>query len=218
MTFVTVTTWKHVKTFDDLVRVNAAFVRGDLELSPYSYGPLNRDSLPLVPNLLALHQLGLVTTSGQSNECIYGQSTDWKDYFDSEQKPYISFTMLKTDAGTKLICELMKSDNFIIKVTDSTTEEVETNMPTEKYNVTRDRSAEALDKLVESPWREFTNLWKTHPGLLENDWPDHIVGFLRPVAVSVDVAMKEYGKGDLESELLTICRAVGMQPIFDIGE
>lgn len=216
MTFVK---WKRVKTFDDLVRVNAAFVRGDLKRSPYHAGPLMPDSLPLVPNLLALHRLGLVTTSGQSNECKYCQPTRRGDrYFDSEQKPYIEFTMLKTEAGTKLIHELMNSDKFIIKVTDGVTDEVKTNMPIDKYNVTRDRSAEALDKLVETPWREFTNLWRIHPGLLEHDWPDHIVDFLRDTAVSVDVAMKEYGKGDLEKELLDICQAVGMQPIIDIAE
>lgn len=215
MTFVK---WERVKTFDDLVRVNAAFVRGDLKRSPYHCSPLMPDSLPLVPNLLALHRLGLVTTCGQSNECKYGKPTRGGDrYFDSEQKPYISFTMLKTEAGTKLIDELMNSDNFIISVTDGATGEVETNMATEKYNVTRDRSAEALDKLVETPWREPTNLWWSRC-LLENDWPDHIVELLWDMAVSVHVAMKEYGKGDLESELLQICRTVGMQPTFDIGE
>ena len=217
MTFVK---WKRVKTFDDLVRVNATFVRGKLKLSPYSCGPLMPDSLPLVPNLLALHQFGLVTTNGQSNECRYDQLTRGGDrYFESEQKPYIRFTMLKSEAGTKLISELMDSDRFIIIVTDGTTEEVETNMAEsiEKYNVTRDRSSAAtLKELKEIPWREFTNLWR-RPGYLEDDWPNHIVDFLRDTAVSVDVAMKEYGKGDLESELLQICQAVGMQPTFDIG-
>ena len=221
MSFAFFTEWKHVRSFDDLVRVNASFVRGELQYSPYSCGPLMPDSQPLVPNLLALHQFGLVTTNGQSNECKHGRLTRCGDnYFDSEQKPYLCFTMLKSEDGTKLINEVLNSDRFVMKVTDSKTGRVDSNMSTsiKRYNVTRDRSAPSLDKLVETPWREFTNLWRNDPDLPEDSWPDHIAHFLQDKAVCVDVAMKVYGTGDLESELLTICKAVGMQQTFDIGQ
>lgn len=212
--------WTHVKTFEDLVRRNAAFVSGDLRHTPYSAGPLMPDSLPLVPNLLALHQFGLVTTCGQSKECKFGQLTVCgSHYYDSEQKPYISFTMLKTAAGTKLINELMNSNTFVVIVTDGATGGVDCNMPkfTKRYNVTRARSAESLESLADAAWDECTNLWSTPPHVLETDWPDHICDFLCPTAVSVDLAMKEYGKGDLESELVAICQAVGLHSEFDIG-
>lgn len=221
MPFAVFAEWKHVRSFDDLVRVNASFVRGELQYSPYSCGPLMPDSLPLIPKLLALHQFGLVTTNGQSNECKYGQPTRSGDkYFDSEQKPYLCFTMLKSEGGRKLIKELMDSDKFVVKVTDSETDQIDSNMSTsiKRYNVTRDRSAPSLDDLVETPWREFTNLRRHDPDLPEDDWPRHIVDFLHDIAVCVNIAMKVYGTGDLESELLTICKAVGMQPIFDIGQ
>lgn len=224
--------WSHVKTFEDLVETNALFVRGDLESAPYHASPLMPDSVPLIPNLLRLHARGIVTTNGQSSKCTYGKhvSHTWESegnscgnwYYDQEQKPYVDFIMLKAPlSNTRFIDLLMQNDKFVAKVTDFELQKLWSNFSPRGgqhiYNLTRDRSNNLLEELPNTAWRNCTNLHLNDLDSLEWTWPYHIADMLRTSVISVEVAMKQYGRGDLERELLQLCDIAGVAESYQFS-
>ncbi|GKT67145.1 hypothetical protein ColTof4_13536 [Colletotrichum tofieldiae] len=60
--------WKKAKDWDALVDLNAEFIKLSADgiqdvYTPYHLGPLDPESLELVPALLRLHEYGILTTN-----------------------------------------------------------------------------------------------------------------------------------------------------------
>lgn len=57
--------WDQVTTFQELVVVNTAFILGLVDMTPYHAGPLDPETLPLVPKIALLNTLGFVSINSQ---------------------------------------------------------------------------------------------------------------------------------------------------------
>ena len=96
--------WVSICSYEDLLRINSKFIRGELENTPYCCGPLESDSILLRDKLLEMHKYLMFTTNGQGGLLIHGHfiSDTWTNregkscgnwYCDSEQKGYVDFYM-----------------------------------------------------------------------------------------------------------------------------
>lgn len=58
--------FRKVRTWGDLLRVNISFLKGEVLWTPYHFGPLEPDSVPLTGKLIALHKQGFLSVNGQA--------------------------------------------------------------------------------------------------------------------------------------------------------
>lgn len=57
--------WEDAECFEDLLALNAAYLRGDLPETPVNFGPLSAESALIIDELVALNAAGIFTTSSQ---------------------------------------------------------------------------------------------------------------------------------------------------------
>lgn len=60
--------WKACEGFDQLIELNRKYLRGEIESTPYHLGPIKTETVPLVQDLLQLHDRRLLTTNSQPFE------------------------------------------------------------------------------------------------------------------------------------------------------
>jgi hypothetical protein len=58
-------TFRSVQTYTDLLQANIAFLEGQLLQSPYHLGPIDEETVPLLPKLTQLNRLGFLTVNSQ---------------------------------------------------------------------------------------------------------------------------------------------------------
>jgi hypothetical protein len=82
--------WRNIKTLEEFFYCNKEFIKGNIYGSCYHLGPLCEDSLPLVPDLIQLHDKGFLTTDGQGSLLTYDKYIPKMNYFlSAEQRPYL---------------------------------------------------------------------------------------------------------------------------------
>jgi hypothetical protein len=75
--------YKSVKSFADLLRMNAAYLKGQRTFTCYTYAPLQKETEPLVPALLELHARGILTMTSQPGTLrTAGSPKDQRSYLD----------------------------------------------------------------------------------------------------------------------------------------
>lgn len=182
--------WNKVKTYEDLIDANVAFIRNTDEVacSPYHFAPLEPDSRALVENLVTLHtKYKLVTVNGQSSAC---------DKY-SRQKAYVCFYIEKNVASEALIKRMVESDKMVVYAFDNETKKsFSTEGATSPYVVTEDKDTHG--------WSAYTSI-DIDEDNLENDWQGfaNIQGLLKN-SFYVCAAHKKWCEGDIETTLLTI--------------
>jgi hypothetical protein len=147
-----------VETYKELLEVNKKFIRGEIEETPYHFGPLEADSQTLKDDLLALHDKDIFTVNGQAGAA--GTSYDeWSDYaqgyVDQKQAPYLSFYIEKSK-GEKLKEKL--DEDILIKYTFFVKENPIYSNYNGKFAVTMERSAKTINELKNTPWKDYTVL------------------------------------------------------------
>jgi len=147
-----------VETYKELLEVNKKFIRGEIEETPYHFGPLEADSQTLKDDLLALHDKGILTVNGQAGAA--GTSYDeWSDYaqgyVDQKQAPYLSFYIEK-EKGEKLKEKL--DEDILIKYTFFVKENPIYSNYNGKFAVTMERTAKTVNELKNTPWKDYTVL------------------------------------------------------------
>ena len=55
----------NVKTFTDLQYIYIKFLKGEIEISPDQYGPVNSETIPLLNDLIKINKLDFISVSGQ---------------------------------------------------------------------------------------------------------------------------------------------------------
>ncbi|KAK5123069.1 hypothetical protein LTR85_003265 [Meristemomyces frigidus] len=119
--------WYDAKSYEDILNLNRAFLRGESEISPYHMGPIYAETTSSLPTLLRLHDLGILTTNSQPSK-VTGPEYDqcnccpkWS-WFWNKQRAFLSFMMPK-DVGRvpmtiekKFIEELMFDSNFFVSL------------------------------------------------------------------------------------------------------
>ena len=155
-----------VKTYKELLEVNKKFIRGEIEETPYHYGPLEADSQTLKDDLLALHDKGILTVNGQAGAAgtSYNEWSDYaQGYVDQKQAPYLSFYMEK-NKGEKLKKELDRDNSFKYSLKYplmyifSNREKTVYNNFNGKFAVTMERTAKTINELKNTPWKDYTVL------------------------------------------------------------
>ena len=221
--------WMNIYDYETLLKTNVDFLRGVIPNTPYHGGHIDAETNALVPSLIELHRRGLLTVSGQPAEMTSdlfvaetwvgrGGEPQGNWYTDVQQKPYLEFFVPKSQASTALVDYLLSSSRFKTVVSDVGSGEGWSNITEQKYNVTRDRHANSLETLKFAPWRLYNGVPASNVGdgvRMFEKYPNlvHIIGN----TYHVDVAMTEYGVGDLEGELLALCDAFGLAPVYDVG-
>jgi hypothetical protein len=219
--------WRQARVFTALLRLNVEFVLSKITRTPYYSGPITFSSSKFINKLLELHEYGCLTNDGQEPLCSYEEYVPGKKgrkgfYVDEEQRGYLSFylnigneldnlfaqNLLKLLADSKLI---YTSYNFITK-------EFITNLkPEEKlFNLTRERVGDTIEELKEAEWEHPTNMQRTFNAnnLL---WGPPYNKILNKT-LFIHIALPEYCKGDLESELISLCKAAGPKKYTLQGE
>jgi hypothetical protein len=219
--------WLEVTNFHELLILNAEFVRGELPRTPYNYGSIEASSPKFINKLVKLHEYGLLTTDGQEPTCKYGAydkggedskipfDTVGPFYYDEERKGYLHFSVDMKDNGpfVNSLFKLIDKSNLIYLTYNPYRQRYITSLlDGESYNVTRFRLGETKEELEEAEWKYRTNI--------------HIIpdeDLLRPMGLwgypeidpilenclHFDVALPNYCEGDLEGELLDMCKEIG---------
>jgi hypothetical protein len=219
--------WYQVKTYDDLLKLNIEFINGKIERTPYHWGPLHTSSQQLIDNLVELHHYGILTVNGQESLCNYniyqpgrpnieklisGYDYDilMKDHWTSvEQRGYLCFyvNIDNIELAKSLIEQLHHNDkNLIYKIIQNN--KIITNMPEQdkKFNLTR-ISKSLTPETKNNLWEYCTNFWRNSKDIC--DWGFitcfHIEKILENT-IWFEIALPEYGKGNLEEILLDMCK------------
>jgi hypothetical protein len=135
------------RTFDDLIELNVAFLRGRIIQTPYHLAPIDQETIPLVKDLVDLHLQGRVLTlQGQPGICEQG---DWGF---SEQRPYLC-GFVDEATLTKILRHLRKHPKkFAYRFCNVSNNEIIRNFYT-PLNVTRQRGK------ADKEWELYTNVW-----------------------------------------------------------
>ena len=122
--------WHTAKDYAALLRTNRAFLRDELEFSPYHKGPIYKETMAMMPALLRLHDYGMLTLGSQPHavervdpqcDCCKG-----KDAMIT-QLPFLSFLLPVKDPSIakatvqQFAVELLTDDNchvFFLKFED----------------------------------------------------------------------------------------------------
>lgn len=116
--------WSEAKSYEDLLDLNRAFLRGDREICAYHMGPVYFETMPSLPTLLRLHDFGILTTNSQPSkvsgpeydQCSCCPKVSW---FWTKQRAFLSFLIPTDDNRIPLaiqnnfIKELMFDSNFV---------------------------------------------------------------------------------------------------------
>jgi len=206
--------WYSVKTYDDLLKLNIEFIDEKIDKTPYSFGPMV-GSQELRNNLVKLHQYGILTVGGQETKCEYNMYKDnyWRSF---EQRAYLDF-YINLDDNKKLaesFIEYLKNKNIIYLIKNPNGNAIITNVKGRRFNLTRtSKSTEHKDKDT-FLWNDDTNFWNKYADCeFYGQW-----GFIKSKSSKIkkifkntlyfQLALPEYGKGNLEEILLNICQNV----------
>ena len=99
--------WCTAETFQDLIRLNIKFIKGQILSTSYYLGELNPETHSLVSGLLKLHELGMLTWQSQPYMEENGEPC---------QKPFISFLIASENKPEELIKRLNKESDINIFV------------------------------------------------------------------------------------------------------
>lgn len=98
--------WDDVKSFGDLIELNKRFISGEIPFTPYHGGPIEEPTL--IPNLLRLHDHGILTVDGQEGSEDQGQF----------QRSNVGFFAEPTSKNNRVIHRLMSDDRLDIAASD----------------------------------------------------------------------------------------------------
>jgi hypothetical protein len=165
--------FKAVRNFKELLRVNAAFLRGEVNGTPYHLGPIADETGPIAKELIELHEkYGVMTINGQPGTCTYEEWIEpWTDeelkqsgggvFLDMEQAPYLILVIEAKDE--QKVAAALRSDpnskiDFRITPADHTKYKGPPNTLTAPI-VTRARTFKTKTPANERPeWKKQTTL------------------------------------------------------------
>lgn len=197
-----------VTTFDELIQANVAFLEGKVEETPYHYGPIDPETVPLVGKLVALNKKGFLSTNGQPALIEMGVMPDTcnknrKDcgnvWYIDQQKSYID-GYVKLEKVASLIQYLLSRSDiyFVVYGPDGM---IGNTFPEESYCVTRSKLSKDESKMNSTKWKEYTHINTKYLGFDEWRGLPNIKRIIKDTRL-FSIAGKEYGKGSVEDVLL----------------
>lgn len=188
------------RTYEDLLELNVAFLQGHIASTPYHASGIDAETVPLVKNLVALHQQAkMMTIEGQPGTLEQGT---WGF---SEQRPYMC-ALVPEETMEKIVRYVRKyPKKFVYTFANGAHGEVTTNLITGSFNVTRERGPKSTQ------WKLFTNFGGLTSDVNLAECAEIVDSFprvdLRHVWYMKLAMNVPHGTGDLEAELF---RALGV--------
>jgi len=139
--------WSQIDNLDDLFIANIEFIKGNMSESFYHYGELAPDSIPLIENLVKLHNHGVFTVNGQ------GPLDKETNKLHIQQKPYLDcFISMKYVNSLIKYLEKLSFDDDSVYFIITTKDKIIIHIPDDFYCVTREKLATC------NKWAYPTNL------------------------------------------------------------
>jgi prepilin-type processing-associated H-X9-DG protein len=190
-----------VQTYQDLIQANIAFLDGRVVKTPYYLGPVNEETLPLLPKLRKINSMGFVSFQGQPSTCQYAvfvdktwTTADGKEagnwFVDTEQKSYIEGILPR-----KYLAEVHKflaNRNDVYYYISDKYEVLDVKMPATVYNLTRQRTNK------DEAWHFCTNMWQYTMEDEYETFDTPAMHRILDVSIRIMLAGTEYGTGSVE--------------------
>lgn len=212
------------KTYADLIAANVLFLEGTLRQSPYHYGPIDKETEPILQDLIKLNKLGFITVQSQPAGSEVGfvnkiwyvhgeQMGNW--WYASEKKPFVE-GYLPINELERFIQFMRKYPEYYYNIYTMENNSTKglfgrffkehridcilsyTNMPKLRvYNLTREKCSATKLGLNSIEWEHYTNLWATRG--IDYDFTEYpnIAPIVMGHSVKVLVMGKEYNHGSV---------------------
>lgn len=226
--------WLDIRNYEDLVYVSGAFVAGKIRETPYHAGPLEDESIPLIPELITLHRYGLVTVNSQPATDDENQFTlNNREhpngyYYDERQRPYVEFFMPNTAKRAAAIQAMFNDPSrYAVSIAHfdgrsyndkgQETTQYEKNFD-ETLVVTEDRGAETIEALKKEPWRAYSRISPHHSVFSIRAFDDfpNIAGALAHTVCVTIASVLPFGEGNVIDDLHTQLVLAGNKPMYDV--
>ena len=204
-----------VRTYQDLINANVAYLQGHLDDTPYHHGKVDEETIPLLGDLVKLNRRGFVSVEGQPgvHELGFVKETwpcgnglgkvcgNW--WYEIDKKPYIVGLMQKVHFPQfkKFMRSHSYSYHYMIEGSDVST------FPTDQFNLTRERVHKYKEALKRVPWTDYTNVWFGE-GSRIRDFPADMQKMINKEAFCVLIAGNTYNEGSTEKLLLDFYKSL----------
>jgi hypothetical protein len=191
-----------VRSYQDLIDANFAFLSGKLDSTPYHGGPVGTETVPLLGNLRKINQSGFVTIEGQPALCEYNElAMNGRKRYDQEQKSHLG-GFLPIQQAVDFVGFMKKRPMYITVWNTSTNKVMFSNQPSARYAVTRSRYAgtAAYDDNTVSHVQD-------HDYVDENFYLPNIIEVLRGKTVYVNLVGKNWCSGNVEDHVMEYFRS-----------
>ncbi len=201
-----------VKTYDDLIKANVAFLEGKVEATPYHHGPVDPETAPLLEDLIFLNKKGFLSVNGQPaliekgvvpSQCEDSEEKCEQKWYLAEQKSYLEGYVKLEEVPILINFLLSKPDIFFVVVGPDGI--IGDTFPEGRYILTRDKVSKDEDKLNSTRWREYSVINTKNTKYLPFDnWYNYpnIQDIIKKHTRLFFISTKEYGKGSVEKILL----------------
>jgi hypothetical protein len=181
--------WRTAKDFSDLITLNQKFLSGQIPKTPYHGGPIDEETIPLLPGLLKLHDFGLFTICSQPYEQdVYESGKKWSEY---QQRPFISFIMPGKDGLSLEFFKRLKerAADVVVSAQELCPFKI-VHGSHDLHAVSRKRIADTVKDLETAEWKAFTGVCSAY--MLDTDL--YCVDVMKSVKpVLFDIAASEWG-------------------------
>jgi hypothetical protein len=203
-------TYNGVNTYSDLLDVNVRFLEGKITQTPYHFGPVDPETLPLLPDLIRINKAGFHSMGGQP-ACKERFESRGR-YYDLHQKSYIDGIIPKAMAAH--LTAFLRNQPVYVDMYQIGPFGALINTFPPKYNLTKDRSSEHEDELDMQEWRMYTN-HRPRTESIERAFSEYprICSLLRRDCLEIMIACKEYGTGSVIDILLEFFNNKPQAPI-----
>ena len=201
--------WKSIRSFDDLLIANVAFLEGKLQQTPYHFGPIFTETTSIVMDLIRLHTgHRMVTINSQPAACDKEHfiKDTWTDpqtgeiqgnwFTQSQQRSYLE-ALVEASTYDRWLTQLEKhSSQIMYVITDikAAKRRYHSNFEQPRFLVTQSKEYKRKSQAKNAPWREITFLGKSFEsatGLLSNMLRmKNIASILKKCSVIVVAARK----------------------------
>ncbi len=205
------TVFFNLSSYAEFQQAMIEFLNGRIIRNPWYGASIDKETIPLMDDLIAINSYGFVSTQGQPAQnniefiprtwVIEGKvQGNW--YVQTQQKPFIQGFL--EGKFLRSFMTFMKSQRgYYYNVYDINSKLIISTFPGYPYNITRQRSNKVKSKLRYTKWDYYSNIFSDSgfdPDQNLDTYPN-LLSILRD-SVLITIAGDTYGKGSCEKLLL----------------
>jgi hypothetical protein len=196
--------WRTAKDFSALISLSQKYLSGKIPYSPYHPGPIDEETIPLLPGLLKLHDFGLFTFSSQPyKHSVYESGEEWTE---DQQRPFVSFIMPGKDGLSLEFFKRLKERADVVVYAQELCPFKMVDSSHDPHDVSRKRIADTVKDLETAEWEVSISVCSSADVSDSGDLylPD-AMKLVKPVLF--DVAASEWG---VQLDLLGVIEGVAV--------